>query len=72
MQKYAEAEEVYAECERQAPNNADQLLFARGTTYIHMKKFEKARTYLAAALAHSPDDESTLINYGGQCTNYII
>ena len=67
MQRYAEAEETYAECERQAPNDVDRMLFVRGTNYLHMKEFEKSRTYLAAALARSPDHEPTLINYGGQC-----
>ena len=67
MQRYAEAEETYAECERQAPNDVDRMLFVRGTNYLHMREFEKSHTYLAAALAHSPDHEPTLINYGGQC-----
>ena len=71
MQRYAEAEETYAECERQAPNDVDRMLFVRGTNYLHMKEFEKSRTYLATALARSPDHEPTLINYGGQCIYYI-
>ena len=63
--RYKEAEDSFIELERLAPNAIESILFIRGTNYLAMKDYEKAQLCLAAALQSNPDDESTLVNYGG-------
>ena len=65
MKRYKEAEDSFIEFEKRAPNAVENILFLRGTNYLAMKDYEKAQPCLAVALQSNPDDESTLVNYGG-------
>ena len=65
LKRYKEAEETFAECERQGLNTSRNTLHTRGTNYLAMNDTERARVFLGRALEMGATDESTRVNYGG-------
>ena len=65
LKRYKEAEDTFAECERQGLNTSRNTLHTRGTNYLAMNDTERARVFLGRALEMGATDESTRVNYGG-------
>ena len=67
MKIHEEAEQAYAEYERQAPNATDELefLLLRGANYIAMNDLERALDIHRIALAVDSENEHIRANYGG-------
>ena len=64
LKRYKEADEMFAECERQGVVPSQSTLFTRGTNYLAMNDTERAREFLGRAFEMNASDLSTRVNYG--------